>query len=217
LATRRRRAPTEEEIWAAHVSVVDGLVVGKPEIETDRARFLGRGRDVRRPLAMMVEQKLSNTVGTVLGPLFALRRRVRIRAGETVRVLAVFDPDARERELGQIVAQTAQHRRQREDRDRNDEQPAHGQEARQVSRKRDRDDFRDEISGLDPAHLIARDAKRALDGRQRGRHHLHIQDRHEHADAHHGEAGPGTGCDPILVDRRNRIFFQGRCFQLLCG
>ena len=47
LATRRRRAPTEPEIWAAHLAVVDGEAVGKPEVETDRARFLGRGHGVR--------------------------------------------------------------------------------------------------------------------------------------------------------------------------
>ena len=43
LATRRRRAPSEPEIWAAHLAVVDSDAVGKPEIETDRARFIGRG------------------------------------------------------------------------------------------------------------------------------------------------------------------------------
>ena len=86
LATRRRRAPTEEEIWAAHVSVVDGLVVGKPEIETDRARFLGRGQGIRTPIAVIDGRALSNTVGTVLDPIFALRRRIRIAPGATVRV-----------------------------------------------------------------------------------------------------------------------------------
>src|SRR5437879_1016023 len=53
LATRRRRSPAEAEIWAAHLAVVEGEAVGKPEIETDRARFLGRGRDVRAPIAVM--------------------------------------------------------------------------------------------------------------------------------------------------------------------
>jgi hypothetical protein len=45
LATRRRRSPGEPEIWAAHLAVVEGEAVGEPEIETDRARFLGRGRE----------------------------------------------------------------------------------------------------------------------------------------------------------------------------
>ena len=79
LATRRRRSPAEPEIWAAHLAVVEGEAVGEPEIETDRARFLGRGRDVRAPIAVMDGRPLSNTVGTVLDPVFALRRRVRFR------------------------------------------------------------------------------------------------------------------------------------------
>ena len=86
LATRRRRAPGEPEIWAAHLAVVDGEAVGKPEIETDRARFLGRGHGVRRPIAVIDGRPLSNTVGTVLDPIFALRRRVRIAPGATVRI-----------------------------------------------------------------------------------------------------------------------------------
>ena len=53
LATRRRRSPTEPEIWAAHLAVVDGDVIGKPEIETDRARFLGRGHGISAPVAMI--------------------------------------------------------------------------------------------------------------------------------------------------------------------
>jgi cyclic beta-1,2-glucan synthetase len=86
LATRRRREPAEAEIWAAHLAVVEGETVGETEIETDRARFLGRGRDARAPIAVMDGRPLSNTVGTVLDPVFALRRRVRIQPGETVRI-----------------------------------------------------------------------------------------------------------------------------------
>ena len=86
LATRRRRAPTEPEIWAAHLAVVDGEIVGRPEIETDRARFLGRGHGIRTPIAMIDGRALSNTVGTVLDPIFALRRRVRVAPGAIVHI-----------------------------------------------------------------------------------------------------------------------------------
>jgi len=86
LATRRRRSPGEPEIWAAHLAVVEGETVGELEIETDRARFLGRGREVRTPMAVMDGLPLSNTVGTVLDAVFALRRRVRIAPGRTVRI-----------------------------------------------------------------------------------------------------------------------------------
>jgi cyclic beta-1,2-glucan synthetase len=86
LATRRRRAPAEPEIWAAHLAAIEGETVGKTEVETDRARFLGRGRSLRAPLAVIDGRPLSNTVGTVLDPVFALRRRVRIAPGAIVRI-----------------------------------------------------------------------------------------------------------------------------------
>ena len=86
LATRRKRAPGEPDIWAAHQAVVEGEVVGTPEMETDRARFLGRRHEVRTPLSVMDGRRLSNTVGTVLDPVFALRYRVRIAAGSAARL-----------------------------------------------------------------------------------------------------------------------------------
>ena len=86
LATRRKRAPTDPEIWAAHLAVIDGEAVGAPEFETDRARFLGRGHTVRAPIAIMDSRPLSNSIGAVLDPIFSLRRRIRIAPGATVRV-----------------------------------------------------------------------------------------------------------------------------------
>ena len=86
LATRRRRSPSEPEIWAAHLSVAIGESVGRPEFETDRARFLGRGQGVSAPIAMLDARPLTNSIGAVLDPIFALRRRVRVAAGATVRV-----------------------------------------------------------------------------------------------------------------------------------
>ncbi len=91
LATRRRRAPTEAEIWAAHLAVIDGegahgQAWGTLEVETDRARFLGRGQGIRTPLAMSDGRALSNTVGSVLDPIFSLRRRVRVAPGAIVSI-----------------------------------------------------------------------------------------------------------------------------------
>ncbi len=86
LATRRKRAPDEPDIWVAQHAVVEGTVTGEPEIETDRGRFLGRGREIRSPLAVMDGRRLSNTVGTVLDPVFALRYRLEVPAGTTARI-----------------------------------------------------------------------------------------------------------------------------------
>jgi cyclic beta-1,2-glucan synthetase len=86
LATRRSRSATDPQAWAAHLAVVEGESVGDLQFETDRARFLGRGRAIRTPVSVIDGQPLSNTVGTVLDPIFSLRRRVRIAAGATARV-----------------------------------------------------------------------------------------------------------------------------------
>ncbi|MGE5314302.1 MAG: GH36-type glycosyl hydrolase domain-containing protein, partial [Acidobacteriota bacterium] len=86
LATRRRRSPTDPEIWAAHLAVIEGESIGALEYETDRARFIGRGCDVRSPRAVMGGGPLSNTAGTVLDPVFSLRCCVRIPPGTTVHV-----------------------------------------------------------------------------------------------------------------------------------
>ena len=86
LATRRRRAPAEPEIWAAHLAVIDGQAVGKREFETDRARFIGRGGSVHAPIAAFSGRPLYGSTGAVLDPIFALRRRVRIAPGATARI-----------------------------------------------------------------------------------------------------------------------------------
>lgn len=84
IATRRRRAPSDPEVWAAHIAVVEGEETAPLQYETDRARFIGRGRSVAS--AAMADTPLSGTTGTVLDPVFSLRRRVRIPAGGRVRV-----------------------------------------------------------------------------------------------------------------------------------
>ena len=86
LATRRPRSRDQQPIWLAHVVVVDGETVGELEWETDRARFLGRGRGIRTPRSVIDGGTLSNSVGPVLDPIVSLRRRVRLRPGATVRV-----------------------------------------------------------------------------------------------------------------------------------
>jgi cyclic beta-1,2-glucan synthetase len=86
LATRRPRDTGETPLWIAHISTLQGDGVGGLQFETDRARFLGRGREVRDAASIVEPQPLSNTAGTVLDPVLALRRRVRIAPGETARV-----------------------------------------------------------------------------------------------------------------------------------
>jgi cyclic beta-1,2-glucan synthetase len=86
LATRRRRSPSEPEAWAAHLVVAEGESHDKLQFETDRARFVGRARQLRSASALEPGHELSGSVGTVLDPIFSLRRRMRVAPGATVRV-----------------------------------------------------------------------------------------------------------------------------------
>ncbi|GGO23241.1 glycosyl transferase [Gemmobacter aquaticus] len=96
IATRRRRSPHDPEVWAAHIAVVEGEETAPIQIETDRARFIGRGRSIAS--AAMTDQPLSGTIGTVLDPVFSIRRRVVVPAGGTTRVtfwtMVADTPDA---------------------------------------------------------------------------------------------------------------------------
>ncbi|SDI47251.1 GH36-type glycosyl hydrolase domain-containing protein [Salipiger marinus] len=96
IATRRRRTPADPEVWAAHIAVVEGKETAPLQHETDRARFIGRGRDIGT--AAMLQSPLSDTTGTVLDPVFSLRRRVLVPSGGMVRVtfwtVVAATPDA---------------------------------------------------------------------------------------------------------------------------
>jgi cyclic beta-1,2-glucan synthetase len=85
LAHRRQRSSEDRPIWGVHVVVAEGELVGAVQYETDRGRFLGRGRTPSNPIAVMEDRPLSNTTGAVLDPVFSLRRRVRILPNQTVR------------------------------------------------------------------------------------------------------------------------------------
>ena len=85
-ATRRPRSSTERSLWCVHV-VDDGPDrVGPVSCETDRSRFLGRGRSVRDPVALEQDGALSGTTGAVLDPIVALRIRVRLEPGRSTSV-----------------------------------------------------------------------------------------------------------------------------------
>ena len=85
LANRRPRIEGENETWSFHSVLVEGAnPVGAIQYETDRTKFIGRGRDLRAPIAMDVDKPLSNTVGSVLDPVMSLRCRVVIEPGNTV-------------------------------------------------------------------------------------------------------------------------------------
>jgi cyclic beta-1,2-glucan synthetase len=85
-ASRRPRSATERRVWCVHVVDAGRERVGPVTCETDRARFVGRGRTTRDPIALETPDELSGTTGAVLDPIFALRTRVRLAPGQSASV-----------------------------------------------------------------------------------------------------------------------------------
>ena len=66
LCTRRPRSHDEATPWMFHLLAVHDADPGEISYETDRARFLGRGRDVSAPQALDPGGKLTGSEGSVL-------------------------------------------------------------------------------------------------------------------------------------------------------
>jgi cyclic beta-1,2-glucan synthetase len=99
LANRRSRQSGEQTLWLGQTLTLDGEGAGGLQVETDRARFLGRGQPLSRAAAMD-GRLLSGTTGAVLDPIFSLRRRVRLNPGGTARLtLVTLAADNRETAL----------------------------------------------------------------------------------------------------------------------
>jgi cyclic beta-1,2-glucan synthetase len=103
LCHRRPRAADETAAWAVHVLSLEGRTQGPVEWETDRARFLGRGRGPENPQALE-GHPLSGTTGIVLDPIVSLRQRIRLAPGGFIR-LSFATGMATSREMALALAQ----------------------------------------------------------------------------------------------------------------
>ncbi|MCB5190378.1 protein ndvB [Methylobacillus arboreus] len=86
LATRRLRSANEPQVWAGHFAVVEGETTAQPQYESDRSRFIGRENTLKSAAVIVDGENLSNTVGTVLDPIFSLRSRLMLAPGKVARV-----------------------------------------------------------------------------------------------------------------------------------
>ncbi|MEZ0271606.1 MAG: glucoamylase family protein [Methylophilaceae bacterium] len=89
LCTRRRRTPGEYVPWMFHLLAAPGAAASDPSYETDRARFIGRGRTAANPVVLDDSDSpstLSNTEGSVLDPIVAIRRTISLSPDESATV-----------------------------------------------------------------------------------------------------------------------------------
>ena len=86
LCTRRPRSLAEQAPWMFHLMAVRGAGAGAISYETDRMRFIGRGRTVAAPQAMGDSAALSGSAGSVLDPVIAIRYRITLEPEQTATI-----------------------------------------------------------------------------------------------------------------------------------
>ncbi|MFZ0469742.1 MAG: glucoamylase family protein, partial [Thiogranum sp.] len=89
LCTRRPRTPGEQVPWMFHLLAAPGATADESSYETDRARFIGRGRTAANPAVLDSNDSpsgLSNTDGSVLDPIVAIRRTITLSPDESATV-----------------------------------------------------------------------------------------------------------------------------------
>jgi cyclic beta-1,2-glucan synthetase len=87
LCTRRPRSATDATPWMFHLLAPHAVTVGAASFETDRTRFLGRGRSTVAPIALTGGAALSGSEGSVLEPIVAIRCVAELEPGQS----ATFD------------------------------------------------------------------------------------------------------------------------------
>ncbi len=87
--TRRPRSALENPPWMFHLMDVHGVDVESISYETDRMRFIGRGKTLIHPQAMDTEL-LSGSDGSVLDPIMSIRCRIRLKPNETAVLDQVY-------------------------------------------------------------------------------------------------------------------------------
>jgi len=101
LCGRRKRSGDEPGAWGIHVLSLEGRPQSAVEWETDRMRFLGRGRGPEDPIALD-GRALSGTTGATLDPILSLRQRIRLAPGGFAR-LAFATGMAQDREAAMAL------------------------------------------------------------------------------------------------------------------
>ncbi len=83
LASRRPSAPDEPAPWLFHLLLTPGVGNVVRSYETDRMRFIGRGRSAIDPIALEAEM-LSGSAGAVLDAVAAIRAAFTLEAGASI-------------------------------------------------------------------------------------------------------------------------------------
>ena len=87
ICSRRPRSSAESTPWMCHLLAAHGVDIDSISYETDRARFIGRGRSLSAPAALAAGcEQLSGSQGAVLDPIVSIRCRITLQPGQQVTI-----------------------------------------------------------------------------------------------------------------------------------
>ena len=105
LARRRPRHSDDSEFWGFHSVVSEGgNFHDELEFETNRMRFIGRGRTMASPLALDPGVILTGDCGSVLDPIASFRANVSLEPGEARAVAFVMGAAPTRTEIDEMLA-----------------------------------------------------------------------------------------------------------------
>lgn len=86
---RRRPRENEQPAWMVHTIASEDIErLSKPlKFETDRNKFIGRGRTLSCPAALDKNNELSGSIGNVSDPILSLQRTVELGSGEKITIV----------------------------------------------------------------------------------------------------------------------------------
>jgi len=86
LAKRRPRSDKESPMWMVHTFAGDDSdnLTDPLQYETERSKFIGRGRTLSHPKAMDSDSRLDCSLGNVSDPIMSLRKKIKLGPGEKV-------------------------------------------------------------------------------------------------------------------------------------
>ena len=88
IAKRKKRNIRDIEKFAFHFAFSENLNLGMDSYDTSRQNFIGRIKHIQNPAA--INSALTNSVGTVLDPIFSIRYKVELKPGESKKIHFIY-------------------------------------------------------------------------------------------------------------------------------
>jgi cyclic beta-1,2-glucan synthetase len=107
LAYRRPRSEDDPPIYVAHRFSLEHAADEALQFETDRRRFIGRGRTLTNPMGVF--QELSNSQGFVLDPILSLRQSLSLGPGQRIQVTLVLAAGETRQQLLRLMGKYSDH------------------------------------------------------------------------------------------------------------